>query len=684
MAYAMSVIVSRALPSIYDGLKPVHRRIFYAMRQGGYVSDKPYRKSARIVGDVMGKFHPHGDQPIYEALVRMAQDFSMRLPLIDGQGNFGSMDGDGAAHMRYTEARLAAAAEELSSEIEFDTVDFIPNYDGTEQEPVLLPARFPNLLVNGVEGIAVGMSTLCPPHNLREIVAALINLLDHPDLSLEEIMRYVPGPDYPTGGIITGREGIRDAYRDGRGTIVLCARTSFEPMGSGRVAIIVHELPFQVNKARLVEKVAELARAGVIEGISDLRDESNRDGVRVVFELKRDATPEIVRNSLMLHTQLKKSVPVKMLALAGFEPRFFSLKEAMQAFLDFRERTIVRRTKFHLGQARTRAHVIAGFLVALVHIDEVITLIRASPTPAEARERLQATVFDPQTVRAFLDVLDEHADRYDDAGNYRFSDLQAKAILELRLQRLTGMEVNKLRDEADELKTKIERYLLILGDRDVRKKLIADELMEIAETYGTHRRTSFQEEDFHQDPASLIEREDMIVTTTASGYIKRVPLSTYRTQRRGGKGRTGMATKDGDAVTELIAASTHTPMLFFTSQGKVHCRMVYELPIGKPEARGKAVVNLLAISATEKITAMLTLPEVGVPPSADRAAADLETETGKAAEPSLALDEEQVQPLRDNRQSRKNAHWCLQRRVAWFVAIASRILKIFVLREKSQ
>ena len=607
--YAMSVIVSRALPDIHDGLKPVHRRILYAMRQGGYTADKPFRKSARIVGDVMGKFHPHGDSPIYDALVRMAQDFSMRLPLIDGQGNFGSMDGDPPAHMRYTEARLAKVAEELLKEIEFETVEFQPNYDGTEQEPRVLPARYPNLLVNGVDGIAVGMATSSPPHNLREIISALLNLVQNPDMTLEQIMRIVPGPDFPTGGIVVGRQGVEEAYRTGRGRILVSGRTSVEPISGNRSAIIIHEVPFQVNKARLVERIAETVRNKIIEGISDLRDESDRDGVRVVVELRRDVIPEVIRNSLMKHTPLQSTISVQMLALDGMEPRTYSLKEAMMAFLTFREQTIIRRTAYQLKESRVRAHAIAGFLIALAHIDDIIHLIRTARDPADAREKLQERAFDPVDVKALLEVLDEAPEHFDENGFYRLTPEQAKAILELRLQRLTGLEVEKLRGESNALRDKIRFLLKIMQDREERKKVLSEELVEIAETYGTPRKTSFEAQEFQHETADLIQREDMIVTITAGGYIKRVPLSTYRAQRRGGKGRSGMTTKEGDEVATLIAASTHTPLLFFTSNGQAFRLMVYDLPVGKPETRGKAIINLLPLNKDNVITAVLAMPE---------------------------------------------------------------------------
>jgi len=606
--YAMSVIVSRALPDVRDGLKPVHRRILYAMKENGYDSNKPYRKSARIVGDVMGKYHPHGDQAIYDAMVRMAQTFSMRLPLIDGQGNFGSMDGDRAAAMRYTEARLARSAESLIDDIDKETVDFIDNYDETTSEPAVLPARYPNLLVNGAGGIAVGMATNIPPHNLREVVNACFAYIDNPDITIEELLEIVPGPDFPTGGLIIGEAGIRSAYHTGRGSVVMRSRTHMEPLGSDREAIVVTEIPYQVNKSRMVERIAEVVRDKTVEGISDLRDESDREGVRVVIELKRDAISEVVLAQLFRYTPLQTSFGVNMLALTGGRPEQMTLKDIVAAFVDFREEVITRRTAFLLRRARERAHVLAGLLVALANLDPVIALIRRSPDPAVARERLMAEQWPVGDVAAFIALIDDPGHAVVD-GTYRLSEAQARAILELRLQRLTGLEQDKLVAETEELSGKIAGYLEILTQRESLLIVMRDELREVSETFGDDRRTQIEPAEFEHDIEDLIQREDMVVTVTHGGYIKRVPLSTYRAQRRGGKGRTGMSTRDEDFVREVFVASTHTTVLFFSSRGMVYQLKVYRLPLGSPQARGKAMINLLPLEEGEAISTVMMMPE---------------------------------------------------------------------------
>ncbi len=606
--YAMSVIVSRALPDVRDGLKPVHRRILYSMKESGFDSTRPYRKSARIVGDVMGKYHPHGDQAIYDAMVRMAQSFSMRLPLIDGQGNFGSMDGDRAAAMRYTEARLATSAEALIDDIDKETVDFIDNYDETTSEPSVLPARYPNLLVNGAGGIAVGMATNIPPHNLTEVVNACLAYVDNPEISIPELIELVPGPDFPTGGQILGEAGIRSAYHTGRGSVVMRSRTHIEPLGADREAIVVTEIPYQVNKSRMVERIAEVVRDKTVEGISDLRDESDRDGVRVVIELKRDSITEVVLAQLFRYTPLQTSFGVNMLALVGGRPEQLNLKEIIAAFVDFREVVITRRTAFLLRKARERAHVLAGLLVALANLDPIIELIRRSPDPAVARERLMAENWEAGDVAPFIALIDDPG-RAVVEGRYRLSEIQARAILELRLQRLTGLERDKLTGETEELSNRINDFLLILTDRGRLLEVLREELREISEKFGTPRRTDIQPAEFEHDIEDLIQREDMVVTVTHGGYIKRVPLSTYRAQRRGGKGRTGMSTRDEDFVQEVFVASTHTTVLFFSSRGMVYQLKVYRLPLGSPQARGKAMINLLPLEEGETISTVMMMPE---------------------------------------------------------------------------
>lgn len=606
--YAMSVIVSRALPDVRDGLKPVHRRILYAMREGGYDYNKPFRKSARIVGEVMGKYHPHGDSAIYDAMVRMAQPFSMRLPLVDGQGNFGSMDADKAAAMRYTEARLSRVAGSLLEDIEKDTVDFQPNYDESLGEPSVLPARYPNLLVNGGGGIAVGMATNIPPHNLGEVIDACCALIDDPDLSDDDLLTIVPGPDFPTGGVILGQNGIRSAFLTGRGSIILRARVEIEEMKGDRQAIIVTEVPYQVNKAAMVEKIAALMHEKKIEGISALRDESDRRGVRVVIEIKRDAQADVVLAQLYRFTPLQVTFSVNMLALNGGRPEQMTLRGVLSAFLTFREQVIRRRTVFELRKARERAHVLVGLAIAVENLDEVITLIRSAPDPGAARERLMGRDWPAGDVEPLIRLLDEPGVEMS-GGVYRLSEIQARAILDLRLHRLTGLERSKIHDELRELGVQIEEFLAILSSRERLYEILRAELVEIRGAYANPRRTSLEENEFEADIEDLIQREEMVVTVTNTGYIKRVPLVTYRAQRRGGKGRTGMATREKDFVTNIFVANTLTPLLFFSSDGLVYRMKVYRLPLGSPTSLGKAMVNLLPLSAGERITTVMPLPE---------------------------------------------------------------------------
>lgn len=605
--YAMSVIVSRALPDVRDGLKPVHRRILFAMKEGGYDSNKPYKKSARIVGDVMGKYHPHGDSAIYDAMVRMAQDFSMRLMLVDGQGNFGSMDGDPPAAMRYTEARLGKSAESMLDDIDKNTVDFHANYDESTREPDVLPARFPNLLVNGAGGIAVGMATNIPPHNLTEVCDACIATIENPDITIDELIGIIPAPDFPTGALILGRAGARSAFHTGRGSIIMRARTDIEEIRKERMAIIVNEIPFQVNKVRLIERIAECVRDKIIEGISDLRDESDRDGVRMVIELKRDAMADVVLNQLYKHTPLQTSFGVNMLALHQGRPILMNLLDIIQAFIAFREEVITRRTEFELAQARDRAHILIGLAVAVANIDEIIALIRRAPDPQTAKAELLARAWPSVDVAPLIELVDEIGQPTD--GTYKMSEAQAKAILDLRLHRLTGLERDKITGELKELVGRIADYLDILSSRPRLMSMMKAELVAVRDQFGTPRRTEIVEQEFEADIEDLIQREEMVVTVTHGGYVKRVPLSTYRAQKRGGKGRTGMSTKDEDFVSEIFVASTHTPMLFFSSTGKVYKLKVYKLPLGNPQSRGKALVNLLPLEMGETITTFMHLPE---------------------------------------------------------------------------
>ena len=577
------------------------------MKEGGYDWTRPYRKSARIVGDVMGQFHPHGDSPIYDSMVRMAQDFSMRLPFIDGQGNFGSMDGDPPAAHRYTEARLAKSAEGLLRDIDKETVDFVANYDETSEEPSVLPAEFPNLLVNGAGGIAVGMATNIPPHNLGEVIDGCLAFIENRELTIEELLNIIPGPDFPTGGIILGKMGIRDAYMTGRGSIVMRAKAEIQEIRKDRMAIVVSEIPYQVNKARLLERIGEVVRDKVIEGIADLRDESDRDGVRMVIELKRDAVGEVVLSQLYRHTSMQTSFGVNMLALNGGRPEQLNLKDIISAFVTFREEVVTKRTTFLLRKARERAHILAGLLVALNNIENIIALIRAAADASEARKGLAETDWPAAEVAEFIGIIDDPEHEVID-GKYRLSDAQARAILELRLQRLTGMERSKLVDETKELSEQINYYLTILQSRDRMIQVVKEELLEAKENFADERRTLLQENEFEHDIEDLIQREDMVITVSLKGYIKRVPLSTYRAQHRGGKGRSGMSTRDEDVVDRLFVANTHTPVLFFTSRGMVYQMKVYRLPLGTPQARGKAMVNLLPLEEGEWIQTVMPMP----------------------------------------------------------------------------
>ena len=603
--YAMSVIVSRAIPDLRDGLKPVHRRILYAMHESNNGHDKPYRKSARPVGDVMGKYHPHGDSAIYDALVRMAQDFSMSLPLLDGQGNFGSMDGDNAAAMRYTEVRMDKPAAYLLADIDKETVDFQDNYDGKDREPTVLPARFPNMLVNGAGGIAVGMATNIPPHNLGEVVDACLALIEEPDLTSEQLIEYVPGPDFPTGGIMLGRTGARKAYLEGRGSVIIRSKTRVEEIRKDRWAIVIDEIPYQVNKATMIERIAEAAREKRIEGISHVQDESDRNGVRVVIELKRDATAEVVLNQLFRFTPMQVYFGCNMLALNGGRPEQLTLRKFLTAFIDFREDVVARRTAHLLRKARERSHVLCGLAVAVTNIDEVVATIRSSADAAEARERLMTRRWPAAEILPYIALIDDPTHTANEDGTYNLSEIQARAILELRLQRLTQIGVKEVTDELEELAGKIREYLEILGSRDRIMGIISDELKEVRELFAVPRRTEIVDWSGDMEDEDLIEREDMVVTVTQSGWIKRTPLADFRAQKRGGKGLSGMATKDDDVVTTLFVANTHTQLLFFTTEGMVYKLKTWRLPQGGRTAKGKAIVNILPIPTGVSIAAIM-------------------------------------------------------------------------------
>ncbi|WP_270730229.1 DNA gyrase subunit A [Shimia sp. Alg240-R146] len=603
--YAMSVIVSRAIPDLRDGLKPVHRRILYAMHESGNSHDKSYRKSARPVGDVMGKYHPHGDSAIYDALVRMAQDFSMSLPLLDGQGNFGSMDGDNPAAMRYTEVRMDKPAASLLADIDKETVDFQDNYDGKDQEPTVLPARFPNMLVNGAGGIAVGMATNIPPHNLGEVVDATLALIEDPDLTSEQLIDYVPGPDFPTGGILLGRSGARKAYLEGRGSVIIRSKTRVEEIRKDRWAIVIDEIPYQVNKASMIEKIAEAAREKRIEGIAHVQDESDRNGVRVVVELKRDATAEVVLNQLFRFTPMQTYFGCNMLALNGGRPEQLTLRKFLTSFIDFREEVVARRTAYMLRKARERSHILCGLAVAVTNVDEVVATIRASADAAEAREKLMTRRWPAESIAAYIRLIDDPTHKMNDDGTYNLSETQARAILELRLQRLTQIGVKEVTDELEELAAKIKEYLEILGSRERIMGIICDELRDVRESFAVDRRTQIVDWSGDMDDEDLIEREDMVVTVTSGGYIKRTPLADFRAQKRGGKGISGMQTKEEDVVTTLFVANTHTQLLFFTTDGMAYKLKTWRLPQGGRTAKGKAIVNILPIPTGVSIAAIM-------------------------------------------------------------------------------
>ncbi len=603
--YAMSVIVSRAIPDLRDGLKPVHRRILYAMHETGNSHDKPYRKSARPVGDVMGQYHPHGDSAIYDALVRMAQDFSMSLPLLDGQGNFGSMDGDNAAAMRYTEVRMDKPAAYLLADIDKETVDFQDNYDGKQKEPTVLPARFPNMLVNGAGGIAVGMATNIPPHNLGEVVDACLALIEDPDLSSEQLIEYVPGPDFPTGGYMLGRSGARKAYLEGRGSVIIRAKTRVEELRRDRWAIVIDEIPYQVNKSTMIERIAEAAREKRIEGISHVQDESDRNGVRVVVELKRDATAEVVLNQLFRFTPMQTSFGCNMLALNGGRPETLTLRRFLTAFIDFREDVVARRTAYLLRKARERSHVLCGLAVAVSNVDEVVRTIRSSADAAEARQKLMERRWPAQEILPYIKLIDDPTHTANEDGTYNLSEIQARAILDLRLQRLTQLGVKEVTDELEELAGKIKEYLEILGSRERIMGIIADELREVRELFAVPRRTEILDWSGDMEDEDLIEREDMVVTVTQSGYIKRTPLAEFRSQKRGGKGLSGGGMKEDDVVTTLFVANTHTQLLFFTTEGMVYKLKTWRLPQGGRTSKGKAIVNILPIPTGVSIAAIM-------------------------------------------------------------------------------
>jgi DNA gyrase subunit A len=605
--YAMSVIISRAIPDLRDGLKPVHRRILYAMHETNNTHDKPYRKSARPVGDVMGKYHPHGDSAIYDALVRMAQDFSMSLPLLDGQGNFGSMDGDNAAAMRYTEVRMDKPAAFMLADIDKDTVDFQDNYDGKDREPTVLPSRFPNMLVNGAGGIAVGMATNIPPHNLGEVIDACQALIVNPDLSSEELMEYVPAPDFPTGGIILGRTGARKAYLEGRGSVIIRAKTRVEEIRKDRYAIVLDEIPYQVNKASMIEKIADLVREKKLEGISAVQDESDRVGVRVVIELKRDATPEVVLNQLFRFTSMQTHFGCNMLALNGGRPEQLTLRRFLTSFLDFREDVVARRTAYELRKARERSHVLCGLAVAVSNVDEVVATIRQSADAAEAREALMTRRWPAGEIADYIRLIDDPTHTMNDDGTYNLSETQARAILELRLQRLTQIGVKEVTDELQELAAKIKDYLAILASRERIMQIISDELAEVRDQFAVPRRTEIVDWSGDMDDEDLIEREDMVVTVTSGGYIKRTPLADFRAQKRGGKGLSGGGLKEDDVVTNLFVANTHTPLLFFTTDGMVYKLKTWRLPQGGRTSKGKAIVNILPIPTGVSVAAVLPI-----------------------------------------------------------------------------
>jgi DNA gyrase subunit A len=605
--YAMSVIVARAIPDVRDGLKPIHRRILYSMHESGHYDDKPYKKCARIVGDVMGKYHPHGNLAVYDSLVRMAQDFSLRVPLIDGQGNFGSIDGDSAAADRYTEARLAKVAGTMLVDLDKDTVEFQNNYDGTEQEPKVLPARFPNLLVNGSTGIAVGMATNIPSHNLVEIIDGTCSYIDNPNITIEELLEIIPGPDFPTGAMIMGREGIKSAYHTGRGSITIRGVAHIETE-KNKEQIVITEIPYMVNKAKMIEKIAELAKEKKIEGITDLRDESNKKGIRVVIEVRKDVQADVILNQLYIYTSLQTSFGIIMLALDHGLPRVMNLKEILSIFVESREEVIKKRTIYLLNKTRDRAHLLLGIIIAVANIDEVIAIIKAAKDPSEAKINLMNKSWEASHIIDLIKLVDDTENLRED-GLCSFTEAQAKAILEMRLQRLTAMEKNKIEEDLISLAKEIKDYLEILGSREKLLEVLKTELLEVREKFGTKRLTEISEFGLDQDIEDLIQREDMVVTYTLGGYIKRVPLSTYRSQNRGGKGRSGLSMRSEDITSEIFVGSTHTPLLFFSNTGQVYSLKLYKLPLGNPQGKGRPIINLLPLAKNESITTIMPLPE---------------------------------------------------------------------------
>lgn len=606
--YAMSVIVSRAIPDVRDGLKPVHRRTVYSMYEAGNHSNKPYRKSARIVGDVMGKYHPHGDSAIYDSLVRMAQDFSLRLPLVDGQGNFGSLDGDAAAAMRYTESRMSKASHKLIEDIDKETISFVPNYDGSEKEPTVLPSMFPNLLVNGSGGIAVGMATNIPPHNLGEVIDACCLYVDNNDIEITDLCEIVKGPDFPTGSMILGINGIRSAYLTGRGSIIIRGKADIENLSNGRQAIIIREIPYMVNKAKLVEKIAEMVKEKRVEGISDLRDESNKNGIKIYIELKKEAVAEVVLNQIYATTQLQTSFGVIMLALKDGLPKIMNLKEVIAAFVNFREIVITNRTIYLLNKARDRAHILLGLTIAVSNIDEIIRIIKASNDPSAAKQELMARSWSGGDILPLIKLVDDKA-MLNKEGKCYFTEIQAKAILEMRLQRLTAMEKNKIAEDLKNLAEEIAEYINILESRERLLEILKEELQKVKEEFATKRLTSIEIGEFDQDIEDLIQREEMVVTVTLGGYIKRVPLNSYRAQKRGGKGRFGVSMRDEDITTQIFVGSTHTPMLFFSNIGQVYSLKLYKLPLSNPQGKGRPIINILPLKESEYITNIMPLPE---------------------------------------------------------------------------
>ena len=605
--YAMSVIISRALPDVRDGLKPVHRRIIYSMKENGFEYGKPFRKSARVVGDVMGKYHPHGDAAIYDAMVRMSQDFSMNITMVDGQGNFGSMDGDSAAAMRYTEARMSKAAAYMVEDLDKETIDWRPNYDESTKEPEVLPARFPNLLVNGSGGIAVGMATNIPTHNLSEVIDACCAVIDNPELTSEDLIKYVPAPDFPTGGLILGLSGSYSAFTTGRGSIIIRAKTHFEEVRT-KQAIIVDEIPYQVNKKVMIEKIAELVKDKRIEGISDIRDESSRQGVRVVIELKKDANGDVVLNQLFKYSQLQVSFGINMLAINKGRPELMNLKQILDAFIEFREEVIRRRTTFELNKSRNKAHILVGLSIAVANLDDVINLIRNAKDPIDAKDKLMARDWKATDMQALIDLIDDPDSKIVN-GTYRLSEAQAKAILELKLHRLTGLEQDRLAEEIKQTGLEIQEFLSILLNKAKLMGILKNELLEVKEKFGTPRKTEIIPSELETDLEDLIAREDMAITITNTGYIKRVPLNVYKAQNRGGKGRTGMNTKEEDFVTDVFVANTHTPVIFFSNKGIAYQMKVYKLPLCTPQSVGKALINLLPLEQGETISTIMPLPE---------------------------------------------------------------------------